>query len=436
MGDQNNEPKYADLRDSIDELGTAVKAFKDTNDERLDKMASNETVADIEEKLERIEAAVSKAEKGKGDIDILMSKQRERLEELEALYSVGGGGFDATKKLHDEHRDAFYKMLRSGGRHGDSEKLHDVQAKVVASYTDEQKRVDLTAGASGEFLLPEVIRAEVETMEQLMSPVRQLIPVVNITTNDFKQIVDILGTGSGWVGEAGSRTITGTPALRQRAPTMGELFARPEATQWAAMDLASVDGWLSRSVAQEFAKEEGLAVISGDGTNKPTGFLDTTPLSTADAASPLRDAEALQFVAAPSPDDITEHVISLIYTLNSAYRQGAAFTMNSTILSQIRRAKDSNGQYLWQPSLIAGEPSTIVGFRFVVWEDMPTGPDSPLTTTPIAFGNWGRGYLLVQRTDVRVIRDEITNPGFIRWYFFRREGGIILNNDAIKVALR
>jgi len=430
-----NEPKFSELRDSIDELGSAVKAFKETNDERLDKMATNESVADIEEKLDKIDAAVAKAEKAKHDFDTTMDAQRERIEELEALYQAGGGGFNATKKLHDEHRDAFYTMLRSGGRHGEAEKLHTVQQRVMASYP-EQKRIDLTTGASGEFLLPEVIRAEIETMEQLMSPVRQLIPVVNITTNDFKQVVDILGTGSGWVGETDSRTITGTPIIRQRAPTMGELYARPEATQWAALDLNSVDSWLSRSVAQEFAKEEGIAVISGDGSNKPTGFLDTAPLVTADGASPLRDAEALQFVAAPSPDDITEHVISLIYTLNSAYRQGAAFTMNSTILSQIRRAKDSNGQYLWQPSLIAGEPSTIVGHQFVVWEDMPTGPDSPLTTTPIAFGNWGRGYLLVQRTDVRVIRDDITNPGFIRWYFFRREGGIILNNDAIKVALR
>ena len=431
-----SEPKYSELRDSIEELGTAVTAFKETNDEMLEQKASNESVSEIEAKLVLIEEAVDKAEAKKHEIDTLMSAYKERIEQLEALYQAGGAGGDVTKKLHEEHRDAFYKMLRSGGRHGDAEKLHDVQARVVASYADEQKRIDLTAGASGEFLLPEVIRAEVETMEQLLSPVRQLIPVVDITTNDFKQIVDILGTGSGWVGETGTRSVTGTPAVRQRAPTMGELYARPEATQWAAMDLASVDGWLSRSVAQEFAKEEGLAVISGDGTNKPTGFLNTSPVSTADAASPLRSAEALQFVAAPSPDDITEHVISLIYTLNSAYRQGASFALNSTILSQIRRAKDSNGAYLWQPSLIAGEPSTIVGFGFVVWEDMPTGPDSPLTTTPVAFGNWGRGYLLVQRTDIRVIRDEITNPGFIRWYFFRREGGIILNNDAIKVALR
>ena len=189
-------------------------------------------------------------------------------------------------------------------------------------------------------------------------------------------------------------------------------------------------------MAEEFAKEEGIAVINGDGSDKPTGFLNTPTVVTADQASPLRSAEALQHIAAPSPDDITEHVLSMIYLLQTGYRAGAAFTMNSTTLGLVRRAKDGNGQYLWQPSLIAGEPPVIAGFRFVVWEDMLDTGISPLVAGSIAFGNWGRGYLLVERSQVRVLRDEITNPGFIRWYFFRREGGIILNNDAIKIAER
>ena len=422
------------MREAIDELGTAVEAFKTTNDEVLEGKADGKAVGELQEKLDKIDVTLGKAEKRKTELDNTLLAQRERIEELEAMYQAGGGGFDATKMLHEEHRELFYKMLQSGGRHGQAEKLLQAQEKVVATYS-EAKRVDLTAGAAGEFLLPEVIRAEVETMEQTISPVRQLIPVVNITTNDFKQVVDTRGTGSGWVGEADVRSVTGTPSIRSRAPTMGELYARPEATQWAAMDLNSVDSWLGRSVADEFAKQEGLAVISGDGTNKPTGFLDTAPDTTADEASPLRDADTLEFVASPSPDDITEHLLSLIYKLQTGYRQGAAFTLNSVTLGLVRRAKDSNGQYLWEPSLVAGQPPTIGGFAFVAWEQMDAAGASP-KLNPIAYGNWARGYLLVQRADIRVIRDEITNPGFIRWYFFRREGGIILNNDAIKIAQR
>jgi len=421
-----------ELQREIEELGSAVKAFKETNDEKLEKLAKAEAVSELEAKLVKIESALDKNEKRVAELEAEAKAKDAEIENLTELYE-NGGGFNKAKKAHEEHRDTFYEMLRAGGRSSAAAKCLEAQDKVVALVKAE-KRVDLTSGASGEFLLPEIIRAEVETFEQKMSPVRQLIPVVNITSNDFKQNVDILGTGSGWVGETDSRAITGTPQLRQRAPTMGELYARPEATQWAALDLSQVDSWLSRSVAEEFTKQEGIAVISGNGTNKPTGFLNTTPVATADDASPLRSAEALQFVAAPSPDDITEHFLSLIYTLQSGYRAGAAFTMNSNTLSQVRRAKTAQGDYLWQPSLQAGQPAQIAGYPFVVWEDMPdaASPDN----YPIAFGNWGRGYLLVQRADVRVIRDEVTNPGFIRWYFFRREGGIILNNDAIKLAAR
>lgn len=424
-----------DIRRDLDEYGTLVKTFVETNDEKLDALAKQEAVSELEQKLVNIEKDLDTAESKKMERDAEYKALEARINELEALYEAGGGGgYNATKKLHDDHRDAFYEMLRTNGRSAAAQKCVDVQERVVAAMKQE-KRVDLTAGASGEFLLPEVIRGEIETMEQLASPVRQLIPVVNIMTNDFKQVVDLRGTGSGWAGETDTRNTTGTPAIRSRAPTMGELYARPEATQWAAMDLSNVDGWLARSVSDEYLKQEGTAVISGNGTNKPTGFLNTTPVTTADESSPLRSAEALQYIAAPSPDDITEHVLSLIYGLQTGYRQGAAFTFNSVTAGLIRRAKNSNGDYLWQPSLQLGEPPQVAGYRFVVWENMPAAGESPLNY-PIAFGNWARGYLLVQRSDVRVIRDEITNPGFIRWYFFRREGGIILNNDAIKLARR
>ncbi len=423
-----------ELRQEIEELGAAVKAFKETNDEKLEKLAKGETVAELETKLTRIETVIEKSESRVAELEAENKNLNAELGNMNEIIANGGGFSSKEKKLNEEHRDAFYDMIRNGGRSSAVAKCLEVQDKYVA-FVKQEKRVDLTAGASGEFLLPEVIRAEVETMEQKMSPVRQLIPVVSITTNDFKQNVDINGTGSGWVGETDTRSVTGTPQLRQRAPTMGELYARPEATQWAALDLSQVDNWLSRSVAEEFTKQEGQAVISGNGTNKPTGFLNTSPVATADDASPLRSAEALQFVAAPSPDDITEHVLSLIYALQSGYRAGAAFALNSNTLSAIRRAKGSDGHYLWQPALTSGEPSTIGGYPFVAWEDMPDQGASP-AQFPIAFGNWSRGYLLVQRSEIRVIRDEVTNPGFIRWYFFRREGGIILNNDAIKVAQR
>ncbi len=425
-----------EVKKELDQLGKLVASFIETNDERLDALAKGESVSAIEEKLRKIEKDLDKAEDTKRDRDAEYKAMEERVNELEALFEGGTGGYSSSKAIHEEHREAFYEMLRQGGRSSASEKCLQAQEKMIQSLSQE-KRIDITQGGpSGGFLLPEIIRAEIERMEQKMSPVRQLIDPVVITSNDFKQNVDILGTGSGWVGETDSRDITGTPQVRQRAPTMGELYARPEATQWASMDLNNVDGWLSRSVAEEFTKQEGIAVISGNGTNKPTGFLNTTPVSTPDGASPLRNADALQYIDKTA--DLTEDVINLTYALQSGYRQGARFAMNSNTVSALRRAKASDGHYLWQPSLQVGEPPTIAGYGFAVWEQMSDldGSSPQPNNFPIAFGAWNRGYLLVERSMVRVIRDEVTNPGFIRWYFFRREGGIILNNDAIKVLRR
>src|SRR5690606_2873215 len=149
---------------------------------------------------------------------------------------------------------------------------------------------------------------------------------------------------------------------------------------------------------------------------------------------PERSAEALQYVDPPSPDDLTEHLLMLIYSLQSGYRPGAQFAMNSNSLSKVRRAKTAQGDYLWQPSFQAGQPAMIAGYPFVVWEnlsdftDVQVSPES--ATFPILFGNFSRGYLLAERSGIRLLVDPYTTIGLISWWFRRREGGIILNNDA------
>lgn len=432
-----DEPSYKEMLEAIDDLGGVVEEFKKANDEALEKKANREAFAEIETKVERINDAVGKAEERKRRLDTELETHRARIEELEALMATGGAV--GSKRVLEEHRDAFFDFLRTGPRGSALDKLIDAERKY-RSMLPEQKQVNLASAAAGEALVPEIISTQIETMEQKMSPVRQLIPVIPVGSTDFKQVVDIRGTASGWLAETGTRSVTATSSLRVRTPTWGELYARPQATEWAVMDIPGAEAWLARSVADEFVRAEGIAVISGNGTNKPTGFLNTTPLSTADEASPLRSAEALQYVDPPSPDDLTEHVLMLIYALQSSYRVGAQFALNSTTLGKIRRKKTTQGEYIWQPSFQAGQPASIAGYPFVVWENMDDFSDatsSPQTYSfPIAFGNWPRGYLMAERSGIRLLVDPYTTVGLISWWFRRREGGIILNNDAIKVMRR
>jgi len=418
---------FVEIKAAIDKQAEAFEAFKQTNDERL-KAVESGNVAEAKaatEKLTRIEADVAKFTEVKKALDVEMQLNRERLEELEAKASTPGK--TAEQKLKDEYKSTFIDWMRNKGQ----SPLHEQKLQDLA-----KKDVTIGSSAGGGAAVPEEISREIERLELKFSPVRRLVKVVRAGTSDYKELVNIRGATSGWVGESGSRTATSTPQLREVTPTHGELYAYPQVSEWSLDDIFfNVESWLAEEVAQEFAQEEGLAVISGNGTSKPTGMTNTTPVTTADFASPMRAAAAYQYVASLSDDSppvaevLPDALITLQYTLNSAYRSNATWVMNSNTAGGIRKQKDTNGQYLWQPSLQAGTPDMLLGKPIEIWEQMA---DVATNAFPVAFGDFRRGYVLADRVGLRITRDNVTNVGFVRFYVRRREGGIVLNNDAIK----
>lgn len=416
---------FVEIKNAIDKQAEAFEAFKKINDERLKAVESgNETKAkELGEKLTKIDADVSKWGELKKTLETEMTLQRERIEDLESRQKSPGK--TAEQKVKDEYKGTFIDWMRAKGM----SPVHEQKMSEMA-----KKDITIASGAGGGFAVPEEISREIERLEKKFSPVRDLVMVRQVGTSDYKEIVNIRGATSGWVGESGSRTATSTPQLREVTPTHGELYAYPQVSEWSLDDIFfNVESWLSEEVAQEFAIQEGEAVIRGNGTSKPTGMLNTTPVTTADDASPKRAAAAYQFIlgteASPASVDM-DGLIDLIYTLNSAYRAGASFVMNSVTTGQTRKLKASGtGEYLWQPSTQAGQPDRLLGYPVATWEQM----DDPLGNKfPVAFGNFRRGYILADRVGMRITRDNVTNVGFVRFYVRRREGGIPLNNDAIK----
>ena len=427
-----SDTSFVGLTKTINEIGSAFEEFKKVNDERVEAVSKGqESIAsELEEKLGKIEKDVTKFTSLKEQIEAEQQLHRERIEELEARKSSPGK--TAGEVVQDEYKDTFLDWMRNKGASPlHEQKLQDLQRKMI-----EHKDVTIASNAGGGFAVPEELSREIERMELLFSPVRNLVKVVNAGSSDYKELVNLRGATSGWVGESDTRSATDTSQLREVAPTFGELYAYPQASEWSLDDIFfNVENWLAEEVAQEFAVQEGEAVIRGNGTSKPTGMLNTTPTTDADFASPLRAAAAYQYIdseAAGSPAEPTldpDKIIDLIYTLNSAYRSGAAFVMNSATTGQVRKLKDTTGQYLWQPSLQAGEPNMLLGYQHQTWEQMD---DVGANNFPVAFGNFRRGYVLANRVGLRITRDNVTNVGFVRFYVRRREGGIVLNNDAIK----
>ncbi len=349
----------------------------------------------------------------------------ERLEEIEAKGS-GPGKVGETRETR-EHKSRFEAWLRKPNDNATKNALGDFEFKNVNLGTD----------AAGGFAVPEEIAREIERLELKFSPVRRLVRVMKTGSGDFKHLLSIGGTTSGWVSETATRSETVTPSLRQIAPTFGELYAYPQTTEWALDDMFfNVGNWLAEEVAQEFAKAEGAAVLTGDGSDKPTGMLNTTPVATDDDASPLRAAAAYEFIVSLGNDSPVvaeiqpDELITLVYAVNSAYRSNGTWIMNSTTAAAIRKLKDDNGQYLWQASLIGGQPDRLLGYPVEFWEDMA---DIATNAFPVAFGDFRRGYLLVDRTQIRITVDaNITTPGKIKYFVRRREGGMPLNNNSVK----
>lgn len=413
---------------AIEQSGKAFEEFKAANDKRLEelKKGNESRVTELEAKLAKVDKDLAAASEAKRKAETELQIQRERIEELEARAKVPGKTLE--QKLESEYHEKFMQFMRSGAQ----DQELGVQLRSIERQMLEAKDVTIGTGSAGGFAVPEQIAREVEKQEKLFSPVRMDVKVVQIGTSDYKELVNLRGTTGGWVGETGTRTATGTSTLREVAPTQGELYAYPQASEWSLDDVFfDVGAWLAEEIAETFAVEEATAVLTGNGTSRPTGMLNTTPTTVDDFGSPLRGAAVYQYVAsAASPDAITpDSLIDLVYKLNSRYRSGAKFIFNSTVAASIRKLKDTTNQYLWQPGLQMGEPDRLLGYPTSIWEQMA---NVGANAFPVGFGNWRRAYVLVDRVGMRITRDEVTTPGYVKFYVRRREGGIILNNNAAK----
>jgi HK97 family phage major capsid protein len=297
----------------------------------------------------------------------------------------------------------------------------------------ELKSFSGASGGAGGYAVPREIDAMVDSALKAISPIRQIANVVKVGTAGYRKLVTTGGVASGWASEIGARAETGTPTFNEIVPSFGELFANPAASQ-AMLDDAQfdVESWLASEIAMEFGKAEGSAFVAGSGTNRPKGFLTYTATNEVDS---VRAFGSLQYVAsgaaggfaATNPQD---KLIDLIQALRAPYRQGASFVMNSATLARIRKFKTSDGAFLWQPSMVAGQPATLLGYPVVEAEDMP---DVAADSLSIAFGNFALGYVIAERSETSILRDPFTNKPFVNFYAVKRIGGAVSNSEAIKL---
>lgn len=397
------ETKAAPPNGAADALMRAFEEFKTANDARLAALEKGRGDVLLEDKVDRIDRA--------------LSEQKSLIERAALNGRRPALGADPVQS---EHKSAWNSYLRRG----DIAALTQFESKALSVVGD-----PTPGGQDGGYVAPPELDRMIETRLRQVSPMRTIATVRTTGANVFKKPISLTAAGTGWVAETGARTQTSTPTLALMEFPTAELYANLAATQTLLDDsFVNLEDWIAAEVEEAFAGQERAAFVNGDGDNQPRGFLDYDLVAEASHVWGKIGYVATGVEGAFAASDPVDDLIDLIYTPKPQFRQNARFAMNRKTVAAVRKLKDADDRYIWEPNEAGG--STLLGYPISEIEDMPdyTTTDAPA----IAFGDFARGYLIVDRAGVRVLRDPYSAKPYVLFYVTKRVGGGVQNFDAIK----
>lgn len=420
-----------DVSQAVTEVKQMFEQFKDSNDEHIEEKAKGVIDPILTERLDKInEDLSSKQEK----IDQLYAASRRKSilvdgkqvdeEELDAkalswanmcAKAQGTRVEEFTHENATEYKKAFFRYIRKDDR-------------ILSA--DEQKALSVGSDPDGGYVVDPDTSGRIVMKQFETSPVRQFASTQVISTDALEGLFDLDEASAGWVSETGTRSETDTPTLKAWRIPVHELYAEPRATQ-KILDDAYIDMemWLSDKVTDKFNRVENAAFVTGDGVGKPRGF--TTYASGTTLPGTIEQVNTGANGAFAADPDGLDKLLDMIYGMKSSYRANANWFMNRTTMGAARKLKDSNGMYSWQPSVVAGQPSTLLGYGVASFEDM--ADYSTTGALAVAFADMAEAYQIVDRIGIRVLRDPYTAKPYIKFYTTKRVGGDVLNFEAIKL---
>ncbi len=421
-----------EIKEMFDDLNATFDKFKKANDAALAAKADKGHVdALLEEKVKKVNDDLSEKQATYQNqldefqaqinrLDVLESTGKEPaavIKEAEVFSKITGR--PVTAESYIAYQGAFNQYMRLGNQGMITPEL---QAALSVG-SDPKGGYYVTADTNGK-----IVQLIFET-----SPIRSIADSMTIGTDALEGRRDLDEAAQGWVGERQSRPETNTPDIGSWRIPVHEQYAMPKATQ-KLLDDASIDveAWLSGKVADKLVRSENVEFVNGIGSLRPRGFL-TYPEGTPTAA----DYEKVKQIASGKSADFKatdpgDKLLDMVFDLKAAYRANARWVMSRLTLGATRKLKDGQGNYLWLPGTFADQAisGTLLGFPVTEAEDMPEIAANSLS---IAFADWKKAYLIVDRQGIRVIRDNLTDKPNILFYTTKRVGGDVSDFDAIKL---
>lgn len=333
----------------------------------------------------------------------------------------GGGaiGMSSVIPVEPEYSQAFASYFRKG--EGD-EYLRT--ANAIGQRATIHAAMSVGDTSSGGYLAPVEWDRKISERQLVQSPMRRLATVQITSVGTYSTLWNGNQWGSGWVGETAARPQTVTPTLASIPFEAGEIYANAAATQRLLDDSAiNTEAWLSQSIADEFNRQEGIAFISGNGVNKPRGLLTYVTGGTSADVHPGGNIDVV--TSALTFDALTD----FLYGLSAAYRQNSTWLMSSLTAAFIAKIKDADNRPIWRESIMAGQPSTLLGRPVEIDELMPPPAANNMA---IAFGDFKAAYVINDRLGTRILRDPYTNKPYVMFYVTKRVGAGLLDPFAMR----
>lgn len=411
----------AELRKAIETLGTDWAEFVATD-------TKNKKTADgvLEEKLLKLTESITKQHEaltlvetkqnrlqlaGADEVEGAALEAKSRKQFASELSGLSGGKRTMGAEEYKAYRPAFTSYLRK-----DPNVMDSVEHKALSLGGDPE---------GGYFLTPPEVSNRITKRIFETTPMRDIASVQPIGTHEFKIPQDPnTALSGGWTGETTTRSNTGTANVAMKTITAYEQYAMPVCSQQLLEDsFVDIEGWYAEKTADIIARTENTAFVSGTGAAQPRGFM-TYPSGT--------NWGQIQQVGTGTSGAFTySGLLNLITSIKEQYQPNASFLVKRASVASIMLIQDGNGRYIFQP-IVGGNfnNTSLLGYNLRYGNDMPAVAAAALA---MAFGDFKRGYVIVDRIGISVLRDAYTNKPNIVFYTRKRTGGDVDDFDAIKL---
>lgn len=382
------------VKESVDELGRVWKSFREENDKLLAQ--GKQTQKEWNEKMQTL---------------------NDRMDELDTKLNRRPAAPSTPEQEQDQKSKARKAAFLSFCRYG-LDGMSAEEKSLLAKDSVPGERKALSSGQGTEFLAApefsnELIKGVVE-----FSPIRS---VARVRTTSAKSVKLRKRTGTFaavWTGKTATRTeTTGLKYGLEEVPTH-EMYALVDVPFEDLEDSDfNLEAELNLEFAEQFGVAEGLSAVSGDAVTEMEGILTNAAVGETNSG----DANLIT----------ADGLISVFFAVKDAYAKNGVWMLKRSTIGSVRKLKGSDNNYLWQPGLGNSLPAMLLDRPYVEAVDMPA---IAANAYPVVFGDFRRGYTVIDRVQMSVMRDPFTQgaSGAVRFHARKRVGGQVVNAEALR----